>query len=78
MGFMQDHGGRELAGGDHCFSVTDTGKKAVRELSPQPPRVSRSRARYLRFINGGSGLKFGEWLKRESRMLKCHPFGSSE
>ncbi len=48
-------------------SVTDEGRAAVREQSPPAPKLSRSQQRYRAFLNADSGLKFGEWLKWESR-----------
>lgn len=46
-----------------CFSVTERGRSVVQEESPSPPKVSRSKRRYLRFLAEDSGLSFGEWLK---------------
>jgi len=64
LGLMKNHGGSELTGNMDCFSVTDAGRKAVRLESPKPPKVSRSRQRYLRWLGGPScAMSFGEWLK---------------
>lgn len=63
QGYMTDHGPQKLAGGMHCFTVTKAGEQVMREASPQPPKISRSRRRYLAFLHADCGLKFGEWLK---------------
>lgn len=60
---MKDYGPQSIADGMHCFCVTDAGKDAVGLHSPSPPRVSRSRQRYLSWLKADCGMKFGEWLK---------------
>lgn len=65
LGFMIERPASELTGGDPLFQVTDAGKRAVREESPKPPKLTRSKQRYLRFLREDSSLKFGEWLKWE-------------
>jgi hypothetical protein len=62
-GHMIDHGARESWGGMHHFAVTPKGIDSVALESPAPPKVSRSRARYLKFLRSDCGLTFGEWLK---------------
>lgn len=62
-GLMVEHSPRELFGGDSCFVVTAAGKAAVRELSLAPPRTSRAKERYRRWLRSGVDLPFGEWLK---------------
>lgn len=64
MGLMQQHGSHEIYGGDHCFTVTPAGSDAVIIHSPPRPKISRSRRRYLEWLDADCGLKFGEWLKR--------------
>lgn len=64
QGFMTEHPPSEISGGAPIFTVTDAGKAFVAARSPKPPKVSRGKARYLRFINADCGLTFGEWLKR--------------
>jgi hypothetical protein len=61
MGFMKQHPAQLFDG--LYFSVTDKGKEAVRELSPTPPKLTRSQKRYLRWANADCGLSFGQWLK---------------
>ncbi len=62
-GLMTDHGPQELAGGMHCFSVTELGMTIVREFSPLPPKLTRSQRRYEEFLKADCGMKFGEWLR---------------
>lgn len=64
-GLMQGHGRQGIGGGMFGFTVTDAGKAAIREHSPKPPKVSRSRARYLQFLDADCDCTFGEWLKNQ-------------
>lgn len=43
-------------------SVTDKGKSAMLAESPKPPKLSRSQARYRRFLAEDTGESFKEWL----------------
>lgn len=61
MGYMRSFR-RERLPYFNCF-VTDEGRAAVRRESPNPPKLTRSQKRYLRFLTHDSGLSFGEWLK---------------
>ncbi len=63
MGYMKDHGSRDLTGGMHTFSVTQAGIMAMNEQSPEPPKISRSRQRYLDYLREDSSWSFGEWLR---------------
>ena len=63
LGLMMDHGPQRIAAGDHCFTVTEEGKKAMSENSPNPPKVSRSKQRYLDYLSADTDFSFGEWLK---------------
>ncbi len=47
------------------YRVTEEGKRAVLAESPKPPKVSRSRQRYLRFLRADLGCTFKEWLLHE-------------
>lgn len=71
MGFMQDLGTRKLWGDMHCFVVTTAGKEAVALESPKPPKISRSKARYQRFLEYGDGfdsfLDFCRWDAAQER-----------
>ena len=47
-------------------TVTDAGKQAMAEQSPQPPpppKLTASQRRYRRFLDQDAGISFGEWLK---------------
>lgn len=65
LGLMKDHGAQSIAGGMHCYSVTREGVAAMKQHSPKPPKVSRSRARYLQFLAADLDCTFGEYLKRK-------------
>ena len=62
MGYMRRHRTTEVFP-DANFSVTDEGRRAVREQSPAPPKLTRSQQRYRRYLDADSGLSFIEWLK---------------
>ena len=65
QGLMADRGAIEWCAGETLFVVTDAGKAYIAEHSPPPPKVSRGKARYLRWlsISDAVGMTFGEWLK---------------
>jgi len=50
---------------DYNCSVSETGKKAVKDHSPKPPTLTASQRRYRRFLRADSGMPFGQWLKHE-------------
>lgn len=57
-GLMTEKKGHELlTDGDSVFYVTQAGKDYVAKESPKPPKVSRSHARYLRFLEFGDGFR---------------------
>jgi hypothetical protein len=67
-GRMICRGPGELFGGDYCLQVTEAGKAFVRQNSPKPPRLSRSKKRYLKWLEiseSAPDLTFGEFLKNE-------------
>ncbi len=66
MEMMKDHGPQNISGGMHCFTVTEIGITAMCFHSPPPPKLSRSKERYKAFLISGSGMKFGEWIKRRN------------
>lgn len=65
LGLMTEHPASAISGGDPIFTVTPAGRAYITEHSPAPPKVSRSKARYLRWLGGygDMGVSFGEWLK---------------
>lgn len=63
LGLMKDYGPWEVAGGHHFYAVTETGKQAVAEQSPRPPKLTRSQKRYRAFLEADNSMRFGEWLK---------------
>lgn len=62
---MVRHEPRAISGGDYIFCVTDKGKAHIAEHSPVPPKLSRAKRRYLRWlhISDVCDIKFGDWLK---------------
>jgi hypothetical protein len=38
------------------FSVTELGREAVKKESPKPPKISKSKARYLRYLEMSDGF----------------------
>ena len=58
--------GSQLSGGMPIYRVTADGIEEVYRQSPKPPKVSRSTARYSRWLESGAddcGISFGQWLK---------------
>ena len=53
LGHMQERKDNGLTGGSPWFSVTRQGINAVSQESPKPPKVSRSKQRYQRFLEYG-------------------------
>lgn len=65
-GLMKRYEPTAISGGDWIFCVTAKGEAYVTEHSPPPPKVSRSRSRYLHYLSSvyaEGGMSFGEWLK---------------
>jgi hypothetical protein len=62
MGYMQQFPTTETLPYFNC-SVTEAGKKAMRDESPSPPKLSRSQKRYQEFLGADSGESFIQWLK---------------
>ena len=66
LGYMCNHGTLgHLSGGMDCYVVTPSGIDAVALQSPAPPKISRSKARYQRYLRSEYNGSFGEWLKGE-------------
>jgi hypothetical protein len=71
-GRMEQHAPRELFGGDHCFTVTESGIAFVRANSPKPPKLTRDQKRYRDFLSereANPDLTFERWLKRRTKMV---------
>lgn len=64
MGIRKNH---PLAGGDDAFWVTEDGKRAIREHSPKPPKLTRGQQRYQAWLDYDGGMSFIEYLKWKSR-----------
>lgn len=63
QGFMTRRAAVKLYGGDDLFHVTDAGITAMMIASPAPPKLSRSKQRYQRFLDLDCSMSFGEFLK---------------
>ena len=65
LGYMVERRASELTGGDPLFHVTDAGKRAMREESPIPPKLTPGQKRYLEFLDAADAFNcsFKEWLK---------------
>jgi len=76
MGMMQDLGSREAWGKMHCFIVTPHGVDAVALESPRPPRLSRSKERYRRYMEISDCFEsFKHFLGYEEAMRKRERMG---
>ena len=60
-GFMKEHLGRAITGGDPWFSVTDRGIEAVALFSPPAPPPKKS-SEFSAYLRSESCDRFGEWL----------------
>jgi hypothetical protein len=75
-GLLHDHGPQALAAGDHYYTLTATGRKAIADhlaSLPKPPPISRrkqrAKDRYRRFIDHGDAFpSFLEFLKADSHL----------
>lgn len=65
MGYMEDRGPQEIAGGMHCFVVTPLGESAMRENSPRPPKLTKSKQNYQAFLKADCGMTFKQWISRK-------------
>lgn len=75
MGLMVDHGPQGMYGGMHGFQVTEQGQRAVTQLSPSPPKLSRSQQRFARYRKVADCFEsfraFLEYEKRERMQRIC-------
>ncbi|WP_037437843.1 hypothetical protein [Sinorhizobium fredii] len=67
VGFMTVRSGSALSGGDDIFHVTDSGRTAVVANSPEPPKLSPGKQRYLDWLEADCSMSFIDWLKWKSR-----------
>ena len=67
LGLMERRAGNALTGEMDLFLVTPAGQAYVRDNSPAAPKVSRSQARYDRWlrISDVCDISFGDFLRRE-------------
>ncbi|OHV81657.1 hypothetical protein [Rhizobium sp. LCM 4573] len=63
LGFMAVRRDHPLSGGDDCFWATEQGKRAVVSESPAPPKLSRSKQRYLDFLAYDGSMTFMEYIR---------------
>jgi hypothetical protein len=64
MGVRKNH---PLAGGDDGFWVTEAGKLAAVANSPAPPKLSRSKQRYLDYLAADCSMTFIEYCRYKTR-----------
>ena len=63
-GLMTVRRKHHLSGGSDCFWLTDAGKQFVADNSPKPPKLSRGKERYQRYLEYGDGFdNFRHFLK---------------
>lgn len=63
LGYMKHFPSVELFGGSDAFTVTEEGKRAAVAESPAPPKLSRSKQRYLDFLAYDGSMTFMEYLR---------------
>lgn len=54
-----------LTGGGDLFRVTGRGMRAVFDARETPPKLTRSQARYRRWLDEDGSQTFREWLRTE-------------
>jgi hypothetical protein len=63
IGYMKRFPAVEMFGGSDCFAVTEQGKRAAVAESQAPPKVSRSKQRYLDYLAYDGSMTFMEYLR---------------
>lgn len=63
LGYMKRFPAVEMFGGSDAFIVTEEGKRAAVAESPSPPKISRSKQRYLDFLAYDGSMTFMEYLR---------------
>lgn len=75
MGYMKERKDNGLTGEAPWFSVTPQGVDAVALESPAPPKVTKSKQRYRRFLEYGEGfdsfIEFCRWDADPERSWNC-------
>lgn len=67
---MYDHGPMSIAGGMHCFQVTDWGRLKMQEQNPEPPKISKAKQRYHEWMAVGECYQdwnFIDWLRYKQK-----------
>lgn len=67
VGYMGVRKRHPLAGGDDAFWATEAGKRAAREHSPSPPKLTRGQQRYQAWLDYDGSMSFIEYLKWKSQ-----------
>ncbi|TDX72629.1 hypothetical protein EDE05_12850 [Neorhizobium sp. R1-B] len=63
LGYMKRFQAVELFGGSDAFTVTEEGKRAAVAESPAPPKLSRSKQRYIDFLAYDGSMTFMEYIR---------------
>ncbi len=66
LGYMQQHATTDWLP-YYNVSVTDAGKQAMLNESPNRPKLTRSQQRYRDFLDADCGMSFFEWLKKKGK-----------
>lgn len=77
-GHMTRRDGSPLTGGDDLFLVTHEGRRWMAENSPAPPKLTRSQARYQRYLDADNDLSFREWLDTAREPRRPYSLSSAE
>lgn len=67
-GLIRDHGEQPIASGLRYYTVTPAGLQAMHKQSPKPPKESKSKSRYAKWLkvaDAYGNMTFGQWLKME-------------
>lgn len=73
QGLMTRHAGNAATGDMDLFLVTDAGRAFVRDHSPAAPKLSRSKRRYMRWLEISDvcpDLTFGDFMRREKEFAR--------
>lgn len=67
LGYLHDHGPQRIAGGMHCYSVTQAGYEAMKAASPPPPKIPAAKRRYMAWRELADSMSFREFLLWDGR-----------